>query len=263
MAISVSNRLRPGLAQSVRTFALFLPLATALHAPLSAGSAETVCRSASIASASYIICEFDARSSAIEVYLNDAHGRPLSEFDRLDAEVRAKGRRLVFAMNAGMYHYDRSPVGLYIEQGREIAPANTRDAYGNFHLKPNGIFFAGDGAAGVVETEDFVKRGLKPRFATQSGPLLVIDGKLHPRLIPDSTTLYRRNGVGVDGDRIAFVLADTPVNFYQFALVFRDHLKMPNALYLDGSISRLFAPAIGRNDAGEAMGPIVAVTAPP
>jgi uncharacterized protein YigE (DUF2233 family) len=180
----------------------------------------------------------------------------------LEALVRSKGRRLIFAMNAGMYHYDRSPVGLHIEDGLEIAPANSRGGYGNFHLKPNGVFFAGDGAAGVVETETFLKSGRKPRFATQSGPMLVIDGQLHPRLIPDSTTLYRRNGVGVDGDRVVFLLADTPVNFHQFALVFRDHLKTPNALYLDGSISRLFAANLGRNDAGEAMGPIVAVTAP-
>lgn len=102
-----------------------------------------------------------------------------------------------------------------------------------------------------------------PRFATQSGPMLVIGGEIHPRFLKDSDSLKRRNGVGVteEGEAV-FVLADTPVRFYDFAAFFRDELKTPNALYLDGTISRLYAPELERNDPGEVMGPIVGVVAP-
>jgi uncharacterized protein YigE (DUF2233 family) len=113
-----------------------------------------------------------------------------------------------------------------------------------------------------VETKAFLKRKLKPQFATQSGPMLVIDGKLHPRFLKDATSRNRRNGVGVKGSKVIFALADTPVTFDEFARVFRDVLKTSNALYLDGSISRLYAPEISRNDIGFPMGPIVAVSAP-
>ena len=92
--------------------------------------------------------------------------------------------------------------------------------------------------------------------------MLVINGRLHPRFLADATSRNRRNGVGVAGKKVIFALAETPVTFHQFARVFRDVLKTPNALYLDGSISRLYAADIGRNDIGFAMGPIVAVSAP-
>ncbi len=129
-------------------------------------------------------------------------------------------------------------------------------------MKRNGVFYFGEGSAGVIESGAFARRGLKPKFATQSGPMLVIDGHLHPRFLADATSRYRRNGVGVAGSRVIFALADTPVTLHEFARVFRDVLKTPNALYLDGSISRIYAPELGRADFGMPMGPIVAVSAP-
>lgn len=122
------------------------------------------------------------------------------------------------------------------------------------------------GRAGVQETSRFLKSKRKVRFATQSGPLLVIGGKIHPRFIPNSTSRKRRNGVGVRSDgTIVFVLSDSLVSFDRFARLFKDTLKTPNALYLDGSISRIHAPELGRSDPGISMGPIVGVVerAPP
>jgi len=90
--------------------------------------------------------------------------------------------------------------------------------------------------------------------------MLVIDGALHPRFLVDATSRKRLNGVGVKEDgSVVFVLSDTPVTFHVFASYFRDDLKTPNALYLDGAISRLYAPELSRADAGVAMGPIVGV----
>jgi len=210
----------------------------------------------------FIVCAFDPQGDEIRLFLNDENGAPWRHFNFLQENLAANGEQLVFAMNAGMYHEDRSPVGLYIEKGETHAPINANDGPGNFHLKPNGIFYvAPDGRAYIEETGVYLMiKQPPPIYATQSGPMLVIGGEIHPRFLPDSDSLKRRNGVGVtQSGEVIFVLADSPVRFYDFATFFRDELETPNALFLDGTISRLYAPGIGRNDPGLAMGPIVGV----
>jgi uncharacterized protein YigE (DUF2233 family) len=226
-----------------------------------AGASEAACRRDTIEAARYVICEFD-KGDAIELFLRDDKGATLGQFDRVREALAARGRQLVFAMNAGMYHEDRSPVGLYVENGRELKGLSTADGPGNFSMKPNGVFYVDGKSAGVLETKAFQRLKRAPSFATQSGPMLVIDGKLHPRFLADSTSRNRRNGVGVNGKRVVFALADDPVTFHQFGRVFRDKLKTPNALYLDGSICRLYAGDLDRDDAGFPLGPIVAVSVP-
>ena len=213
----------------------------------------------------YTVCEVDMATEEVRLFLNDpATGAPLGSFTNVDRQLAREGRHLVFAMNAGMYHQDRSPVGYFVEQGREFAPVISRDGPGNFGMLPNGIFCIGDGRADVYETRTFL--AVKPvcRFATQSGPMLVIDGALHPRFLPDSDSRYRRNGVGTspDGRRAWFVISDAPVTFYEFGSFFRDALKLRQALYFDGNISRLYAPALDRFDGGFPMGPMVGVLNP-
>lgn len=220
------------------------------------------CRPLEHAGSHYTVCECDASRDEIGLYLDAADGRRLSDFARLEAAVAVEGRRLAFAMNAGMYHADRTPVGLYVERGRQIARASTSDGPGNFHMKPNGVFAIERGGAIVETTDTFLKTGSAPIHATQSGPMLVIDGALHPRFREYSTSRNIRNGVGVAGSRVVFAISDTPVTFHAFATLFRDVLTTPNALYLDGAISRLHAPNLGRSDPGVGMGPIVAVTVP-
>jgi uncharacterized protein YigE (DUF2233 family) len=253
---ALATHLRLYLQPAVRAGAVVFSFALACASPALAG-----CRTTAIERTNYVICEFKA-GDGIELFLRDAQGTTLGQFDRVREALQTRGRQLVFAMNAGMYHEDRSPVGLYVENGSELKRVSTSDGPGNFSMKPNGIFYIDGKTAGVLETKTFLKRKLEPKFATQSGPMLVIDGKLHPRFLKDATSRNRRNGVGVKGSKVVFVLADTPVTFHEFARVFRDVLKTPNALYLDGSISRLYAPDINRNDIGFAMGPIVAVSAP-
>src|SRR5690606_22882879 len=107
------------------------------------------------------------------------------------------GQHMSFAMNGGMYHPGYGPVGLLVEYGRQAGALNRVEAFGNFFMKPNGVFFVGDGKAGVMETEAYAKAGLAPAEATQSGPMLVIDGNIHPRFLPDATSLQIRNGVGI------------------------------------------------------------------
>jgi uncharacterized protein YigE (DUF2233 family) len=173
------------------------------------------------------------------------------------------GRTLGFAMNAGMYHRDLAPVGLYVEEGRQAAALVTRDGPGNFGLLPNGVFCWGDSFR-VIESRAFKAEAPACRFATQSGPMLVIDGKLHPRFLPGSDSTYVRNGVGVsaDGRRAVFAISNDAVNFHSFARLFRDDLGLEDALYFDGNISRLYAPDLSRHDAGFPMGPIVGTVVP-
>jgi len=232
---------------------------------LMATSADAACRAESQGDARYVVCEFDPRTDDMRLFLNGATGAPYGEFDLVRAALEENGETLVFAMNAGMYHKDRTPVGLYIENGEQFQKLSTRDGPGNFHLKPNGVFWiwTEDGARGahVGDTDTYQNAAHDVvAFATQSGPMLVIDGALHPKFLTDATSRKRRNGVGVrDDGAVVFALSDTAVTFHEFARFFRDTADCPNALYLDGAISRVFSADLGRNDPGLRMGPIVGV----
>ncbi|MEM1428184.1 MAG: phosphodiester glycosidase family protein [Pseudomonadota bacterium] len=214
--------------------------------------------------ADYTVCTFRADRDAIRLWHSDPSGALLGSFRAVNAALRASGERLAFAMNGGMYHDDRAPVGHYIEDGLEGARLIQSAGPGNFGLLPNGVFCVGEGRARVIETTVYAASPPACAFATQSGPMLVIDGALHPRFIPDSASVHIRNGVGVaaDGVTVHFAISEQRVNFDAFARLFRDGLGVPNALYLDGRVSRLYAPGLGRADAGWPMGPIVGVAVP-
>jgi uncharacterized protein YigE (DUF2233 family) len=217
------------------------------------------CRSEAFEGAVYTICSFDLRQSDLRTFWRNEAGEPYGSFAALAADLARQGLTLEFAMNGGMYDRTLAPVGLYIEGGRELKAANTADAAGNFHLKPNGVFYIHGDGAGVLETGQFLALRPAAEFATQSGPMLVIDGEIHPRFIPDSDSLKRRNGVGVSSpNEVHFAVSVGGVSFHAFARLFRDRLGCDNALFLDGTVSSLYAPAIGRHDAWHRFGPIVA-----
>ena len=207
----------------------------------------------------YTICEVDLDDTALRLFLNSDTGAPFGHFAAIDRSLAPDGEMLGFAMNAGMYHDDRAPVGHYVENGTEQMRVITNDGPGNFGLLPNGIFCIQEGRADVIETLRFVEEAPDCEFATQSGPMLVIDGDLHPRFLPDSTSRYIRNGVGTsaDGKRAVFAISGVPVTFHQFGRLFQDGIDVPNALYFDGKVSRLHAPELNRSDVGFRLGPIV------
>jgi uncharacterized protein YigE (DUF2233 family) len=210
---------------------------------------------------SFTICRFDPKKDDLRLFWRAPNGVTLGSFEAAAATLKP-GEQLVFAMNAGMYDPDRAPVGLYVEKGVELHRANTRSGAGNFHLKPNGVFFLGGGQAGVMETGHFLTQRPRVDYATQSGPMLVWNGKIHPKIHADGISAKTRNGVGVDRDgRVVFAIANEPVTFYEFASLFRDALSCDNALFLDGSVSALFAADLGRNDFTLPMGPMVGAVA--
>lgn len=225
-----------------------------------AAKTEPACTPLSHAGNAYTVCKIDAAAD-IRLFLNRANGTPHFSFESVNAALEETGERLLFAMNAGMYHKDRTPVGLFIESGQTLAPLQIGESPGNFGLVPNGVFFIEADMVGVMETTAFAQSGRTPDFASQSGPMLVSDGALHPKFNADGPSKKIRNGVGVseNGEAVYFALSEEPVNFHSFASLFRDQLKTPNALFLDGTVSRLHDPAHERSDPGLAMGPIVGV----
>lgn len=251
---------------AIRFSAALLVLAAALTAceaqePQPAPSREVVtaahCEERRFDGSTFTACRYDARRHGLELILDDGEV-PLRSLARLEDHLGPRARRLLFAMNAGMYDEEGQPIGLYIEAGRRRHRINLRDGGGNFHLKPNGVFaVAADGRVSIVRSEDF---GGEPRWATQSGPLLVIDGKLHPAFQSDGESRYVRNGVGVADSRTAwFAISEEPVSFGRFARFLRDALGCRDALYLDGGVSSLWDRGAGRRDGYSSLGPLVAI----
>jgi len=219
------------------------------------------CSSLSDEGLNFTICRFDSRKSDLRLFWQQPDGQAYGGFSALRAGLQPRGERLEFAMNAGMFHEDLTPVGLYIQEGHLLHSANMRNGPGNFHMKPNGVFyFSRYGTAGVMETGHFLQSGLKPDYATQSGPLLVTDNQLHPKIAITGTSQKIRNGVGVrNNHEVIFAISEEPVTFFRFASLFRDILHCPDALFLDGSISSLYAPALNRDDQWRPIGPIIGV----
>ncbi|WP_337270759.1 phosphodiester glycosidase family protein [Oryzifoliimicrobium ureilyticus] len=243
--------MRIGVNQSWRQNAVFL---AGLF--LAQGATAGECRSDLVDDVQYVVCSADPKTDTIRLFWKDTAQNPYRRFSELAGATAAKGKSLVFAMNAGMYSDDFTPVGLYVEEGRELVPANTKTLQGdpgsvpNFYKKPNGIFFIGDGAAGILPTEAFLDKKPKVSFATQSGPMLVIDGKISPIFIRQSSDRTYRSGVGVcDDGMVRFAISNDRVNFYDFASFFKDRLKCANALFLDGGRGTgLYEPSINRED---------------
>jgi len=153
---------------------------------------------------------------------------------------------LIFAVNGGIYSEQLTPLGLYIEHGKRYFKLTRGDGGGNFFLLPNGVFYITEKGARVVETEQYQPEDPVIN-AIQSGPILVTNGRLHPRFIKGYHSKYIRNGVGVDRDgRVVFAISNEPVNFYDFGTLFKDKLQCPDALYLDGNISEMYAPELHR-----------------
>jgi uncharacterized protein YigE (DUF2233 family) len=228
--------------------------ATVFFAGILLGAAPAIAETIDHLGTSYWVYRLKGQGQKLELYLSAKAGEP-HRFPDLAERVTASGRRLTFALNAGIFEPGFLPSGLHISEGKTIVPLNletfvkTDEAQvtPNFFLKPNGVFFLrGDGTAAVVESARYATLGEKPRLATQSGPLLVATGQVHPALNAESTSKRFRNGVGVTaaGEVIfACSILDRELglaNLHSFATLFRDALGCPDALYLDGDISYIF-----------------------
>jgi uncharacterized protein YigE (DUF2233 family) len=224
-----------------------------------AARAAAACEQRSFEGSAFTACRYDRRRDEIALFLAGPHG-PLRSFAALEQQLGPRVQRLRFAMNAGMYDEAGNPIGLFVEAGHQGHAINRQRGPGNFHMLPNGVFtVADDGRVAILPSASYDPAS-PPRWATQSGPMLVIDGRLHAAIQDNGPSLHVRNGVGVDSEDTAwFIISDDAVSFGRMARFFRDILHCPNALYLDGSVSSLWDRAGGRRDTNSELGPLVAV----
>ncbi len=225
-------------------------------------SVDSDCRSVSFEGAALTHCVADPTQHRIKTVLNNSDGKPYRSLRAYADAVGNEDDTIAFAFNAGMFDEEGDPIGYFVEDKERLSRLNRADGPGNFHMKPNGVFYGTGGKWRVTSTEWFFKTVRdRPSFGTQSGPLLVTAGNLHPEITEDGPSKAVRNGVGVDAaGKAHFVLSETPVSFGLLARFYRDELKTDNALYLDGNVSALWDPATERIDVGAPIGPILVVT---
>lgn len=207
------------------------------------------------------IVKYTPGQGELQLYWKDENGEAYGGFTRLKESLESEGKELLFATNAGIFSENHTPGGLHIEDGETLKNLNLRRGSGNFHMFPNGVFYLGAEGANVMESNQYKQDHPQSNIGTQSGPMLVIEDQLHPAFNEGSRNKHIRNGVGVDEDgNIYFAISQKPVNFFDFASLFRDELHCPNALYLDGTISGFYAPELGRYDNGGDYCGILAIT---
>jgi uncharacterized protein YigE (DUF2233 family) len=205
--------------------------------------------------------KFDPHKAEIKLYLKNDEDEKFKSIKKLSEYLLTKNEKLIFATNGGMFDNERNPIGLFVQDKKEIKKINLNNGPGNFHLKPNGVFAIYENNIPKIITSSEYSTTTMPIYATQSGPMLVINNNIHPEFHEDSENFRIRSGVGVDKDNnIIFAISNEPTTFYNFALLFKENLNCPNALYLDGSISRMYIPDEKRNEIVNSFGVIVGVS---
>jgi len=190
----------------------------------------------------FIIYKANPVKAGIKFFWKDDTGKPLKSLLALKQYCSSKNETLLFAMNGGMYKEDNSPLGLYIQNGKMIAPLNKKHGSGNFYLQPNGVFYISKNKTATICKTCLFKNNGQIEYATQSGPMLVVDGNINKVFTKGSSNINIRNGVGIlPGNVVLFAMSKEPVNLYDFARFFKQ-AGCNNALYLDGFVSRTYLP---------------------
>lgn len=206
----------------------------------------------------YRVVTLDMKLRPLSLFWKGADGHPLKTFAALEAHVKQRGEKLLFATNAGIFDPTFAPLGLHVELDKELRPVNLAAGSGNFFLKPNGVFSLRRGSA-RVEVSELYRAKRDTRLAFQSGPLLLAGQTPHPAIVADSSDRHVRSGIGVTPDGLVRIaLSEAPVTFYELATCFRDALGCHDALHLDGDISQ-FHP--GAANPAQQYGAFLAVTA--
>jgi len=215
---------------------------------------------------------FLANSKKHHIKIHNNTSGALQPIKYMLSQLIAKNLNPVFLMNAGMYNDDGSAVGLLIEENRQIKSldVNQSPIADNFHMYPNGVFYTLGNKFYVTQTADFRKLDPDSRsdieYGTQSGPMLVINGKIHPKFTFLSKNTNIRNGIGVtensENEKAVLIISKEKVNLYEFALLFQVVFKCDNALYLDGAISKAYYSNKGVTEGslGGSLGPVLSVS---
>ncbi|WP_343659838.1 phosphodiester glycosidase family protein [Chryseobacterium sp.] len=190
----------------------------------------------------FVTFRIDPEKQDIQLYWKNNKGEIMKSIDVLRNNVETQHKKLVFAMNGGMFEPDNSPKGLYIEDFKILKPLDTLQGTGNFYLEPNGVLYlTQNNSACIIETRQY-QHNKNIRFATQSGPMLIINRKINPIFQKNSKNLNIRNGVGIlENGKLVFAMSKKEISFYHLAEYFKN-LGCKEALYLDGYVSRTYLP---------------------
>lgn len=196
--------------------------------------------------------------SKLRLFLNQQESTtPINYFANIPMQL-AQCEQMLFAMNAGMFHHTFHPVGLYIENNKKLFPLNLHRRWGNFYLNPNGVLAWNSKQAIILSSSQYTKKKFNADYATQSGPMLVLNRQINPIFLPQGTSFKQRNAVGLKNQRLYFVITQQPVNFYTLASFMQNELKLEQALYLDGSISAIYLAENQVNTQSSQFGPMLA-----
>ena len=181
----------------------------------------------------------DPHRERIVMYWQNEDGKAWGSLRSLLGDINRDGQ-VQMAMNGGIYDKAYAPLGLYIEKGRQLTPLNRASGGGNFFIRPGGVFYLRGQNAGIVSINKF-RASPAIRYAVQSGPMLIENGKINWRLKPSASSRKLRNGVGITGDgKVVFMLSARETNFYDFACYAQAKLNVRQMLYLDGTISKMY-----------------------
>ncbi len=167
-------------------------------------------------------------------------GRPYGTLDALRADLLRQGRCPLFLSNAGIYGTNGAPLGLHVEAGKVLKGLNRSKGTGNFFWQ-SGVFAIRRGKPEIVPRSTW-RGAAGVSLATQSGPLLVLNGK-RTSAGRASANGYSRSAVVIYRDgRLGFVHSRWASSFA--ALVDRAARPGPirHMLYLDGSINDWWQP---------------------
>jgi uncharacterized protein YigE (DUF2233 family) len=203
----------------------------------------------------------DSKKGKLKFYWKNEKNRPHGSIKNLKGALAVKGQKMIFATNGGMYQKDQSPQGLFIEKGVLKHKTNlVKKAFGNFYMQPNGVFLIDTNLVASVCVTDSVRDLSAIGYATQSGPMLIIDGKLHPKFMKGSANVHIRNAVGIlPSGECLFVISKKKINFYDLAMYFKNK-GCKNALYFDGFVSRMYQPKLGVKQTDGNFGVIICET---
>lgn len=204
----------------------------------------------------FAVCSVSFAEHRLDLVLRDAKGISYGTL----ARVKKAFPEALFVGNAGMYHASTEPVGLFVQESKTRTALNLQAGQGNFFMKPNGVFWVDKQGFHVDESRSYQRRRAKAQLATQSGPMLLMDGARHPAFRRGSKHQKIRNAVGVspDAQRAFFVISMVPVSFWEMSGIFVDKLGVKDALYLDGVVSSIWAPGLSREGTSR-LGPMFVV----
>ncbi len=169
--------------------------------------------------------------SKIEIHSLDKNGHRYGSFKKLFKALKERGQQPSALINAGMVEPDGSAVGLLIVAGSWLHEVNLMQGKGNFFMGKKGVFgITKEGKAEIFEPsaksnfENFA-------YATQSGPLLIQEGRIVAE--DDWRNPKSRSAVGISVDGSVTFVQDSSKGLRQLA---EDGIKagFKDMLFLDG-----------------------------